>query len=85
MRIVHNRDEFADAFMSAQREVASSFGVNTILLEKYIMQPRHAEFQVWVLILLYFLSHLEVMLFDVHYVTVTLIMTLCPSLFFKSL
>ena len=85
MRIVHNQDEFADAFLSAKREAASSFGINTILLKKYVMQPRHVEVQVWVLILLYFLSHLEVMLFDVHYVMITLIMTLCSSLFFKSL
>ncbi|KAI3512963.1 hypothetical protein L1887_20286 [Cichorium endivia] len=31
----------------AQREAAASFGVNTILLEKYITRPRHIEVQVF--------------------------------------
>lgn len=51
MRIVHTPDEFAESFLAAQREAAASFGVNTILLEKYITQPRHIEVQVIILIL----------------------------------
>ncbi|WCJ21581.1 Methylcrotonoyl-CoA carboxylase subunit alpha mitochondrial [Euphorbia peplus] len=47
MRIVHSSNEFTDAFLGAQREAAASFGVNTILLEKYITQPRHIEVQVF--------------------------------------
>ncbi|KAI3749858.1 hypothetical protein L2E82_20475 [Cichorium intybus] len=45
MRIVENPKEFVDAFLGAQREAAASFGVNTILLEKYITRPRHIEVQ----------------------------------------
>lgn len=47
MRIVHTPDEFAESFLAAQREAAASFGVNTILLEKYITQPRHIEVQIF--------------------------------------
>lgn len=46
MRIVQSPNEFVDSFMGAQREAAASFGVNTILLEKYITKPRHIEVQV---------------------------------------
>jgi hypothetical protein len=46
MRIVQGPDEFADSVLSAQREAAASFGVNTLLIEKYITQPRHVEVQV---------------------------------------
>jgi hypothetical protein len=51
MRIVHTPDEFAESFLAAQREAAASFGVDTILLEKYITKPRHIEVQVIILIL----------------------------------
>lgn len=47
MRIVHTPDEFVESFLAAQREAAASFGVNTILLEKYITQPRHIEVQIF--------------------------------------
>uniref|UniRef100_A0A7N0TW68 Methylcrotonoyl-CoA carboxylase subunit alpha, mitochondrial n=3 Tax=Kalanchoe fedtschenkoi TaxID=63787 RepID=A0A7N0TW68_KALFE len=47
MRIVNSADEFIEAFLGAQREAAASFGINTILLEKYITQPRHIEVQVF--------------------------------------
>lgn len=46
MRIVQGPNEFVDSFLGAQREAAASFGINTILLEKYITQPRHIEVQV---------------------------------------
>lgn len=46
MRIVQSPDEFVESFLGAQREAAASFGINTILLEKYITQPRHIEVQV---------------------------------------
>ncbi|KAL1804617.1 hypothetical protein ACET3Z_027685 [Daucus carota] len=45
MRIVTNPTEFFDSFLGAQREAADLFGVNTILLEKYITKPRHIEVQ----------------------------------------
>ncbi|MED6110858.1 hypothetical protein PIB30_046797 [Stylosanthes scabra] len=47
MRIVHTPDEFVESFLAAQREAAASFGVNTILLEKYITRPRHIEVQIF--------------------------------------
>ncbi|KAK9144785.1 hypothetical protein Sjap_004688 [Stephania japonica] len=47
MRIVQSPDEFVDSFLGAQREAATSFGVNTILLEKYITRPRHIEVQIF--------------------------------------
>lgn len=43
---MQSEKDFADAFLGAQREAAASFGVNTILLEKYITRPRHIEVQV---------------------------------------
>ncbi|GLU07577.1 hypothetical protein SLE2022_245320 [Rubroshorea leprosula] len=47
MRIVQSQNDFVDSFLGAQREAAASFGVNTILLEKYITQPRHIEVQIF--------------------------------------
>ncbi|XP_031400336.1 methylcrotonoyl-CoA carboxylase subunit alpha, mitochondrial isoform X2 [Punica granatum] len=47
MRIVHSPNEFAEALLGAKREAAASFGVDTILLEKYITRPRHVEVQVF--------------------------------------
>lgn len=46
MRIVERPGDFVENLLSAQREAAASFGVNTVLLEKYITQPRHVEVQV---------------------------------------
>nr|XP_010326394.1 biotin carboxyl carrier protein of acetyl-CoA carboxylase isoform X1 [Solanum lycopersicum] len=47
MRIVQSPNEFADSFLGAQREAAASFGISTILLEKYITKPRHIEVQIF--------------------------------------
>ncbi|WVY97193.1 hypothetical protein V8G54_029344 [Vigna mungo] len=47
MRIVHSPEDFVESFLAAQREAAASFGVNTILLEKYITRPRHIEVQIF--------------------------------------
>ncbi|XP_058072459.1 methylcrotonoyl-CoA carboxylase subunit alpha, mitochondrial isoform X3 [Magnolia sinica] len=47
MRIVNGPNEFVESFLGAQREAAASFGINTILLEKYITRPRHIEVQVF--------------------------------------
>ncbi|KAG8485514.1 hypothetical protein CXB51_019053 [Gossypium anomalum] len=47
MRIVQSPNEFVNSFLGAQREAAASFGINTILLEKYITQPRHIEVQIF--------------------------------------
>ena len=47
MRRVEAAAEFADALDSCKREAASSFGDDRVLLEKYILSPRHIEVQVF--------------------------------------
>ena len=47
MRRVDSADDFADLLASCQREAASSFGNTQVLIEKYILSPRHIEVQVF--------------------------------------
>ncbi len=47
MRRVDDAADFADALQSCQREAASSFGNTDVLIEKYILSPRHIEVQVF--------------------------------------
>ena len=47
MRIVRDASGFADALASAQREAASAFGDQRVILERYVETPRHIEFQVF--------------------------------------
>ncbi|MGE3691554.1 MAG: biotin carboxylase N-terminal domain-containing protein [Novosphingobium sp.] len=47
MRLVEQAADFADALASCQREAASSFGNDHVLIEKYIQRPRHIEVQVF--------------------------------------
>ena len=47
MRLVERAEDFADALASCQREAASSFGNAHVLIEKYILSPRHIEVQVF--------------------------------------
>jgi len=47
MRRVDDPAGFADALLSCQREAASSFGNTQVLIEKYILSPRHIEVQVF--------------------------------------
>ena len=47
MRKVDRPDDFAEALASAQREGASAFGNDRVLIEKYITAPRHVEVQVF--------------------------------------
>jgi 3-methylcrotonyl-CoA carboxylase alpha subunit len=47
MRRVDAPEDFADALVSCQREAASSFGNTQVLIEKYILSPRHIEVQVF--------------------------------------
>jgi len=51
MRIVQSANDFVDSFLGAQREAAASFGVDKILLEKYITRPRHIEVQVPIMLI----------------------------------
>jgi acetyl-CoA carboxylase biotin carboxylase subunit len=46
MRIVHSEDRLNEAIDSAKRESKSSFGNDTVFLEKYLDKPRHIEFQI---------------------------------------
>ena len=47
MRRVDDVAGFADALVSCQREAASSFGNTDVLIEKYVLSPRHIEVQVF--------------------------------------
>ena len=47
MRIVHSESEFQDALESAKREAKKSFGDERVLVERYIVRPRHVEVQVF--------------------------------------
>ncbi|MCY7365399.1 MAG: acetyl/propionyl-CoA carboxylase subunit alpha [Frankiaceae bacterium] len=46
MRLVHEKLLLADALVSARREAASSFGDDTLFLERFVLTPRHIEVQV---------------------------------------
>ncbi len=47
MRVVRSAGEFDQAYAAARREAASSFGSDDLLVEKYLPQPRHVEFQIF--------------------------------------
>lgn len=47
MRIVRASHEFAAALESCQREARNAFGRDRVLLERYVVKPRHIEFQVF--------------------------------------
>ncbi|WOF45170.1 acetyl/propionyl/methylcrotonyl-CoA carboxylase subunit alpha [Sphingopyxis indica] len=47
MRKVDAPADFADALASCQREAAASFGNEHVLIEKYILTPRHIEVQIF--------------------------------------
>ncbi|MDX1654357.1 MAG: acetyl/propionyl/methylcrotonyl-CoA carboxylase subunit alpha [Candidatus Competibacteraceae bacterium] len=47
MRVVENPARFQEALQSAKREAISSFGDDRVLIEKYLLQPRHIEVQVF--------------------------------------
>jgi 3-methylcrotonyl-CoA carboxylase alpha subunit len=47
MRVVEKSADFASALLSCKREAASSFGNDRVLIEKYLLRPRHVEVQVF--------------------------------------
>jgi len=47
MRVVEQAGEFREALAAARREAANAFGDDTVLLEKYLVRPRHVEVQVF--------------------------------------
>ncbi|MDQ2809722.1 MAG: 3-methylcrotonyl-CoA carboxylase, partial [Chloroflexota bacterium] len=46
MRVVHDAGDFVPAMEGAAREAAAAFGDPTVFLEKYVINPRHVEFQI---------------------------------------
>lgn len=47
MRVVNHENEFEDVLHAAKREAKASFGDEHMLIEKYLLQPRHIEIQVF--------------------------------------
>ncbi|QXI26820.1 acetyl/propionyl/methylcrotonyl-CoA carboxylase subunit alpha [Pseudomonas vanderleydeniana] len=47
MKVVEEPGQLAEALASAQREAQSSFGDSRMLVEKYLLKPRHVEIQVF--------------------------------------
>jgi acetyl-CoA/propionyl-CoA carboxylase biotin carboxyl carrier protein len=46
MRLVHSGGDLRDAIESARREARGSFGDDTLLIERFVTNPRHIEIQV---------------------------------------
>ncbi len=46
MRVVSDAADLASAFETARTEAAAAFGVPDVYVEKYLVRPRHIEFQV---------------------------------------
>lgn len=47
MRAVFAEKEFVDALAGAKREAHASFGDDAMLIEKYLVEPRHVEIQIF--------------------------------------
>jgi acetyl-CoA carboxylase biotin carboxylase subunit len=47
MRIVHTEAELAPQLAAAREEAEKAFGDGSVYFEKYLMEPRHIEFQVF--------------------------------------
>ncbi len=47
MRAVDKSEDFAAALESCKREAINSFGDDAVLVEKYVLRPRHIEIQVF--------------------------------------
>ena len=45
MRVAPDRATFGKQFLNAQREAEAAFGDPSVYLEKYLVRPRHIEFQ----------------------------------------
>ena len=46
MRLIHNAGEVEEAYTTAKSESLSSFGDDTVYLEKFVEEPHHIEFQI---------------------------------------
>ena len=47
MKVANDRQELAQAIVSARTEAKAAFGDDTVYLEKYLQKPRHIEIQVF--------------------------------------
>jgi 3-methylcrotonyl-CoA carboxylase alpha subunit len=47
MKVVERAEEMAQALASGQREAQASFGDSRMLVEKYLLKPRHVEIQIF--------------------------------------
>lgn len=46
MRLIHSVEEVKEAYTTAKSESLSSFGDDTVYLEKFVEEPHHIEFQI---------------------------------------
>lgn len=46
MRLVERSEDFLSSLASCKSEARSSFGNEDVLIERYVIQPRHIEVQV---------------------------------------
>ncbi len=46
MRVANNMEEFSNAFETAKSEALNAFGDDTMYLEKFVLNPKHIEFQI---------------------------------------
>lgn len=46
IRVCNDKEELAEEFSVARMEAGAAFGNNQVYIEKYIVKPRHIEFQV---------------------------------------
>ena len=46
MRVVESLDAFDESLAAAKREALAAFGDDAVLLERYLRDPRHIEFQI---------------------------------------
>jgi 3-methylcrotonyl-CoA carboxylase alpha subunit len=47
MRLVEKREDFLEQLASCQREAQSAFGDAHVLIERYVIRPRHVEIQIF--------------------------------------
>jgi len=46
MKVVHAPEDLSDAFATTRAEARAAFGDDAVYIEKYLVKPRHIEFQV---------------------------------------
>ncbi|WP_443984413.1 ATP-binding protein, partial [Campylobacter coli] len=46
IRVVHKEEELENAFDSCKREALTYFNNDEVFMEKYVVNPRHIEFQI---------------------------------------